>query len=59
VYPLYIAGRTFETTPDKEDGAEYAAEKIALLKHLAKIERESGWPTASQATALRRLWRLE
>lgn len=59
VHPLYIAGRTFDTTLNEEDRTEYAAEKIALLKHLAKIERECGWPTASQATALRRLWRLE
>lgn len=59
VYPLYIAGRAFGTTLVEEEGAEHAAERMALLKHLAKIERETGWPTAIKATALRRLWGLD
>ncbi|PLB53777.1 hypothetical protein P170DRAFT_4722 [Aspergillus steynii IBT 23096] len=35
---------------------EYATEKIILLKHLALIERETGWKTADRAADLRRLW---
>jgi hypothetical protein len=40
-------------------GVEHAAEKIALLKHLAKIERETGWKTSSRAADLRKLWGIE
>lgn len=59
VYPLYIAGQAFGPVNGEEDNEEHAAKKIALLKHLAKIERETGWPTASKAADLRRLWELE
>jgi hypothetical protein len=47
--------------PDESDGADvcYAAEKLAILKHLAKIERETGWKTSNRAADLRRLWELE
>ncbi|KAH7199324.1 hypothetical protein DER44DRAFT_671958 [Fusarium oxysporum] len=38
---------------------DFAAEKIALLKHLAKIERETGWKTTERAKDLRILWDLE
>jgi hypothetical protein len=38
---------------------EHPAEKIALLKHLAKIERETGWKTSNRAAELRRLWGIE
>uniref|UniRef100_A0A0D2XFK0 Zn(2)-C6 fungal-type domain-containing protein n=1 Tax=Fusarium oxysporum (strain Fo5176) TaxID=660025 RepID=A0A0D2XFK0_FUSOF len=38
---------------------DFAAEKIALLKHLAKIERETGWKTTERAKDLRILWGLE
>ncbi|EGU80412.1 hypothetical protein FOXB_09061 [Fusarium oxysporum f. sp. conglutinans Fo5176] len=38
---------------------DLAAEKIALLKHLAKIERETGWKTTERAKDLRILWDLE
>lgn len=38
VYPLYIAGLVYCEIPTDFDGAEYAAEKFALLKHLSKIE---------------------
>ncbi|PYI09799.1 hypothetical protein BO78DRAFT_22899 [Aspergillus sclerotiicarbonarius CBS 121057] len=37
----------------------YAAEKILLLKHLTRIERESGWKTSDRAATLRGLWGLE
>jgi hypothetical protein len=38
---------------------DFAAEKIALLSHLAKIERETGWKTSERARDLRVLWGLE
>ncbi|KAH7112021.1 hypothetical protein EDB81DRAFT_828569 [Dactylonectria macrodidyma] len=38
---------------------DFAAEKIALLRHLAKIERETGWKTSERAKDLRMLWGLE
>ncbi|CAN9363273.1 unnamed protein product [Alternaria alternata] len=68
---LYIAGQAFgcgsgmqqnvSRLPDESDGADvcYAAEKLAILKHLAKIERETGWKTSNRAADLRRLWELE
>lgn len=37
---------------------EHPAEKILLLKHLARIERETGWKTSDRATNLRMLWGL-
>jgi hypothetical protein len=37
----------------------YAAEKLAILKHLAKIERETGWKTSNRGADLRRLWEIE
>ncbi|KAH7082008.1 putative Zn(II)2Cys6 transcription factor [Paraphoma chrysanthemicola] len=70
--PLYLAGKVFCDGSAKrhsvssrmgEDEAsaddEYPAEKIALLKHLAKIERETGWNTSSRASDLRKLWGIE
>ncbi|OAL47019.1 hypothetical protein IQ07DRAFT_546297 [Pyrenochaeta sp. DS3sAY3a] len=57
VFPLYIAGLIFGTA-GSEDGEEYAIEKFALLKHLARIERETGWPTSRKATELRKCWGL-
>lgn len=42
----------------EEDG-DFAAEKLALLKHLALIERETGWKTSDRARDLRVLWGLE
>lgn len=39
--------------------SEFPAEKMALLKHLAKIERETGWKTSDRARELRILWGLE
>ncbi|RMJ14716.1 hypothetical protein CDV36_005614 [Fusarium kuroshium] len=48
---------------DDEDGmtelAEFPAERMALLKYLAKIERETGWKTSDRARELRILWGLE
>ncbi|KAF9889264.1 hypothetical protein FE257_007577 [Aspergillus nanangensis] len=42
---------------DTRGGAEeYPAEKILLLKHLARIERETGWKTSDRAADLRELW---
>jgi hypothetical protein len=41
------------------DCEDFAAEKIALLRHLAKIERETGWKTSERARDLRILWGLE
>lgn len=35
---------------------EYAAEKILLLKQLARIEHETGWETTGRAAALRVEW---
>ncbi|KAL3459148.1 hypothetical protein BJX64DRAFT_207545 [Aspergillus heterothallicus] len=35
---------------------EYATEKVLLLKHLATIERETGWKTSDRAADLRVLW---
>ncbi|KAJ1711921.1 hypothetical protein NYO67_5952 [Aspergillus flavus] len=35
---------------------EYATEKILLLKHLARIENETGWKTSDRAADLRKLW---
>ncbi|PYI28860.1 hypothetical protein BP00DRAFT_448924 [Aspergillus indologenus CBS 114.80] len=37
---------------------EYATEKILLLKHLSRIEAETGWKTSDRAAALRGLWGL-
>ncbi|KAH7129735.1 hypothetical protein B0J13DRAFT_644606, partial [Dactylonectria estremocensis] len=68
--PLYIAGRAFVTTPSStsqpsQQGSgfhdcadEYAAEKIALLKQLARIEKETGWKTSDRSQELRKLWGL-
>ncbi|KAH6954163.1 hypothetical protein DER45DRAFT_615494 [Fusarium avenaceum] len=44
-------------SPSKHD--DFPAEKIALLRHLAKIERETGWKTSDRARDLRMLWGLE
>ncbi|PYI24790.1 hypothetical protein BO99DRAFT_469894 [Aspergillus violaceofuscus CBS 115571] len=37
---------------------EYASEKIFLLKHLSRIEAETGWKTSDRAAELRGLWGL-
>lgn len=37
----------------------FAVEKIALLQHLARIERETGWKTSDRAKDLRIFWRLD
>ncbi|OAL03229.1 hypothetical protein IQ06DRAFT_334667 [Phaeosphaeriaceae sp. SRC1lsM3a] len=72
LHPLYIAGKAFGSgsarrqsvsSPLAEDETsgedERPAEKFALLKHLAKIERETGWKTSSRAAELRRFWGIE
>ncbi|KAK1854127.1 alkaline phosphatase family protein [Colletotrichum chrysophilum] len=38
------------------NGEEYALEKLALLKQLARIEKETGWKTSDRSAELRRLW---
>lgn len=48
-----------EDTDNPTDMDYFAAEKIALLRHLAKIERETGWKTKERARDLRVLWELE
>jgi hypothetical protein len=70
--PLYVAGQVFgcgsarqqDVSPqmdesDVSNDGMYATEKLMLLKHLSKIEREIGWKTSSRAADLRRLWGLE
>lgn len=71
--PLYIAGKVLAGTPKQtasvvdaaEDGGnpsepeDFAAEKIALLRQLARIERATGWKTSERARELRVLWGLE
>lgn len=67
--PLYIAGQVLGNSLDGQENAaspagdagffeneEHASEKLALLKHLAKIERETGWKTSTRASELRNLW---
>lgn len=39
-----------------EEEEKYAAEKVLLLKQLARIERETGWKTSDRAASLRILW---
>ncbi|KAL2816078.1 fungal-specific transcription factor domain-containing protein [Aspergillus granulosus] len=60
--PLYIAGTVFASSANGpnlgSDQDEYAAEKILLLKQLARIERETGWKTSDRAASLRSLWGL-
>jgi hypothetical protein len=67
--PLYIAGKAFgcgltvqsceaaySLGGDISGEEEHPAEKIALLRHLARIERETGWKTSGRAAELRNLW---
>ncbi|KAH7210775.1 uncharacterized protein BKA55DRAFT_585574 [Fusarium redolens] len=62
---LASTGSSSSVIGDSEDArspckhSEFAAEKIALLGHLAKIERETGWKTSDRAKDLRILWGLE
>lgn len=37
---------------------QYPTEKLLLLKHLARIERETGWKTSDRAADLRIFWGL-
>ncbi|KAL4933017.1 uncharacterized protein BDV17DRAFT_145245 [Aspergillus undulatus] len=41
-----------------ESEDDYPAEKLLILKHLSRIERETGWKTSDRAAALRSLWGL-
>ncbi|KAJ4982628.1 alkaline phosphatase family protein [Stagonosporopsis vannaccii] len=67
--PLYIAGKAFgcgltmqpcdaahSPGGDTSGEEEHPAEKIVLLRHLARIERETGWKTSGRAAELRKLW---
>ena len=67
--PLYIAGKAFGHGPTSQQHdashspggdiageEEHPAEKIALLRHLARIERVTGWKTSGRAAELRKLW---
>jgi hypothetical protein len=69
---LYIAGQVFGCGSARQQGVsprvdeddiadkeEYAAEKLALLRQLSRIERETGCTTSGRAAELRRLWGLE
>jgi hypothetical protein len=62
---LASTGSSSSVMGDSEDARspceynEFAAEKIALLGHLAKIKRETGWKTSDRAKDLRILWGLE
>jgi hypothetical protein len=64
---MYLAsiGSSSSVTGDSEDArspcehSEFAAEKIALLGHLAKIEHETGWKVSDRAKDSRILWGLE
>ncbi|EON66284.1 hypothetical protein W97_05677 [Coniosporium apollinis CBS 100218] len=42
-----------------DDTARYAAEQIVLLKHLIRIQRETGWKTEGRAEDLRKIWGLQ
>ncbi|RSM09890.1 hypothetical protein CEP52_003887 [Fusarium oligoseptatum] len=61
--PIQGSPSSTNESADDEDRmaelAEFPAEKMALLKHLAKIERETGWKTSDRARELRILWGLE
>jgi hypothetical protein len=50
---------TAEDWSSSSESEDFAAKKLALLKHLAKIERETGWKTSERAKDLRMLWGLE
>lgn len=52
------SGKNPESARRQED-ADFSAEKLALLKHLAIVERETGWKTSGRARDLRVLWGLE
>ncbi|KAH9242518.1 hypothetical protein K456DRAFT_1820137, partial [Colletotrichum gloeosporioides 23] len=45
-----------ELDPDMDD---FPAEKMAILRQLATIERSTGWKTSDRARDLRVLWKLE
>lgn len=53
-HPYTSSSAINDLGPDEE----YAAEKILLLKQLARIELETGWKTTDRAAALRMLWAL-
>lgn len=44
------------STPISYDSDEFSSEKILLLKHLARIELETGWKTSDRAAELRMIW---
>jgi hypothetical protein len=40
----------------RETEEKYATEKITIFKHLARIERQTGWKTPDRDADLRALW---
>lgn len=53
------AGESTDDGDGVSETGDFPAEKMALLKHLAQIERETGWKTSDRARELRILWALE
>ncbi len=58
--PAGIAGSRF-TCRDagKDEGLQFATERMVLLQHLVRIQRETGWKTEDRARELRKLWGFE
>ncbi|KAJ5516857.1 hypothetical protein N7527_008417 [Penicillium freii] len=56
--PTLITPGSYLTSKTMDEEEMFAAEKVALLKHLARIERETGWDTSARAANLRSLWGL-
>lgn len=43
----------------QDEGTSFSTEKVLLLRHLLRIQRETGWKTDDRAKDLRLLWGLE
>ncbi|OOF94951.1 hypothetical protein ASPCADRAFT_131522 [Aspergillus carbonarius ITEM 5010] len=58
--PAHGSNETLRTIIHAPEGEGlYAEERMLLLNHLARIERETGWKTSDCAATLRTLWGLE
>ena len=57
--PYMTRTAALDTAGDPNYASDYSAQKIALLQHLIRIQRETGWTTEGRAKQLRRLWGLE
>jgi hypothetical protein len=54
------ASRRYRHHEDEHvDNVRFAVERITLLQHLVRIQRETGWRTEARAKELRQLWGLE